>query len=379
MYQTLRELSQRCELHALILLDMWSQADDNRQLSNICASVEIRKRPNHATLATLDPHAVEEFASRDVAWLIDRMVYQHRIDVVQIEYTAMGQYIQPYRRIVTALFEHDIYFQSVARTAQYLDPLARWIARIEYLRALRYELKLLHRCNLVEVCTTQNRDYLLRFDPTLASRVHAGLRASIDTKSYAYPGGPRRPYSLLFIGSSSHVPNRIAVEWFVAQVFPHIVAACPQVTLSLVGFDALTNQHLAVHPGIDMPGPIGNVKQVLAEFAVFICPILSGSGVRVKLLEAFAAGIPVVSTTVGAEGLASADNPTCALADDPREFAQKVVELLNDSERGAALAARARAEVERNWDSAPVTARLESAYRAAAKNRAGALDPSPAL
>ena len=101
----------------------------------------------------------------------------------------------------------------------------------------------------------------------------------------------------------------------------------------------------------------------LGRYAIFVCPILSGSGVRVKLLEAFAAGIPVVSTRVGAEGLAVKDGEFCALADDPAEFAARVVALLRDPERAAAMAERAREEVEGQWDMAAITRRLVEGYR----------------
>ena len=112
-----------------------------------------------------------------------------------------------------------------------------------------------------------------------------------------------------------------------------------------------------------MLGFVEDVREPLARYAVFVCPILSGSGVRVKLLEAFAAGIPVVSTTVGAEGLAAKDGEFCALADDPAEFAERVLALFEDPERAAAMAARARAEVEANWDMAAITRRLVESYR----------------
>jgi glycosyltransferase involved in cell wall biosynthesis len=89
---------------------------------------------------------------------------------------------------------------------------------------------------------------------------------------------------------------------------------------------------------------------------------LSGSGVRVKLLEAFAAGIPVVSTTIGAEGLAEKDGEFCALADSAAGFAERVVKLLADTGAAAAMAARARAEVEEHWDMAAITRKLVAGY-----------------
>jgi O-antigen biosynthesis protein len=114
---------------------------------------------------------------------------------------------------------------------------------------------------------------------------------------------------------------------------------------------------------LDLVGFVEDVRDPLARYAVFVCPILSGSGVRVKLLEAFAAGMPVVSTRVGAEGLATRDGEFCALADDPALFADRLVELLGDPDAAAAMARRARAEVETNWDMATLTTRLESGYR----------------
>jgi GT2 family glycosyltransferase len=377
MLQTLRELSKWCEVHALVLLDEPSQAAANGELAQICASVELLVRPKNASLASIDPHAVEEFRSRDVQWAIDRLIFLHRIDVLQVEYTAMGQYIEKYARIVTALFEHDVYFQSILRTARFFESrTARFKAHFEYLRALRYELNLLARCDQVQVCTAQNRDYLLTFRPELAPRIHAGLRAAIDTGAYAFPGGPREPGSLLFIGSARHKPNLFAIEWFAAAVFPAIVAARPSVRLYLAGFDAAAHPVLAAHPQIEMLGYVDDVRPWLSRCSLFVCPILSGSGVRVKLLEAFASGIPVLSTRIGAEGLAAEDGRFCALADSPGEFAQKAIGLLN-ADPSMEMTSRARAEVEANWDSAVVTARLADSYRAlvAAKSNSG-LPPS---
>jgi glycosyltransferase involved in cell wall biosynthesis len=104
---------------------------------------------------------------------------------------------------------------------------------------------------------------------------------------------------------------------------------------------------------------------------VFVCPIRSGSGVRVKLLEAFASGIPVVSTRLGAEGLAREDGEFCALADDAMAFADRVVELLRDAERAGAIAARARLEVEANWDSAAITRKLVAKYGEIVRRKRG--------
>ena len=114
---------------------------------------------------------------------------------------------------------------------------------------------------------------------------------------------------------------------------------------------------------IELRGFVEDVREPLGRYAVFVCPILSGSGMRVKLLEAFAAGIPVVSTRLGAEGLAGKDGEICSLAADPLEFAQKIVELFDDGEKARELACRARERVVATRDMRVLTERLVESYR----------------
>jgi len=108
---------------------------------------------------------------------------------------------------------------------------------------------------------------------------------------------------------------------------------------------------------------VDDVREPLSRYSVFVCPILSGSGMRVKLLEAFAAGIPVVSTSIGAEGLTAKDGEICSLANDPAEFAGKILELFEHGEKARALAVRAREQVVKTRDMAVLTRNLVESYR----------------
>ncbi len=138
----------------------------------------------------------------------------------------------------------------------------------------------------------------------------------------------------------------------------------PRARLIVIGSDAPPRHSLPQAEAIELAGFVEDVQEPLARYSLFVCPILSGSGVRVKLLEAFAAGIPVISTRLGAEGLASEDGDICALADDPDSFAAHVVDLLSNPEKAAAIAARARAHVVAKRDMRTMTERLVECYRA---------------
>jgi glycosyltransferase involved in cell wall biosynthesis len=257
-----------------------------------------------------------------------------------------------------------VYFQSIVRGLGHMVGVAGEVkARIEYLRALRYELRALPHFDQVQVCTEQNRRYLLQFLPRLAPKLRPGLRAGISASNYQFRAQGREPLTMLFLGSFRHDPNRVAVDWFVREVLPLILARSPATRLVIAGSEpppAHTYADTAGH--LEMLGYVDDVRGPLAQYAVFVCPILSGSGVRVKLLEAFAAGIPVVSTTLGAEGLAQQDGEFCALADSPAGFAERVLQLFDDPAAAAAMAVRARAEVEAHWDMAAITRKLVEGY-----------------
>lgn len=379
MYYTLRELSRWCDVHAIVMLDYASQLAANEELREYCRTVEyyVRTADRNPHLGSITPHAVHEFHTPEVEWLIQRQTLLYGIDVIQLEYTSLGQYARPFQRIVCALFEHDVYFQSIGRALPFIrSPLDRIKAQFEYLRAIRYELNLLPLCDHIQVCTDENKAYLESFLPALAPRIDAGLRAGIDTARYPFPGGPRRPYSMLFLGSFRHTPNQVALEWFARYVLPLIVEKLPQARLIVAGSDPPARHAFADPSGaIELLGFVDDVQPLFSACAMFICPIRSGSGVRVKLLEAFASGIPVVSTRLGAEGLARVDGEFCALADEAEEFASRVVHLLENEESAAAMAERARGEVEANWDMRVITRRLagkyEDLHRAKAEARSG--------
>ncbi len=366
MYGTLRQLCRSCDVHAIVMLDYAHERAANEELLQYCKSVEfvVREYVRDPGLGSIRPFAVREFHTPEVEWLIERQILKHRIDVIQLEYTALGQYARRYDRLACALFEHDVYFQSVARALPFMrSPLDQAKACFEYLRAIRYELGLLPLCDHVQVCTLENKAYLDSFVPDLAPRIESGLRAGIDAGVYPYPGGPRAPFTMLFLGSFRHMPNQVALEWFTRSVLPLVLEQVPQAKLLVAGSDPPPRHHF---PGpdsaVEVLGFVEDIQPLFSSSALFICPIRSGSGVRVKLLEAFASGIPVVSTYLGAEGLARTDGEFCGLADDPAGFASRVVRMLQDPESAATMAARARSEVEANWDMAAITQRLTERY-----------------
>lgn len=376
MSQTVEQLGRLADLHLVVLIDDPAEANAHAPLAPVTKSLQFltRLEGQGAHPGSLVPFAVREFSNHELEWLLHRTIYNERIDVLQIEYTNMGQYGLNFTRLPVCLFEHDIYFQSIGRILPTMPLLKRLGGTVEYLRSLRYELRMLPRMDRIQTCTKENRDYLLSFLPDLAPRIDPHLRAGIDVAGYSFHPAGRLPRTMLFLGSFRHAPNAAALNWFLREVMPIVAAADPEARLTVIGSDPPPAHTLPTFEGrVEILGFVPDAQEALQRYAVFVCPILGGSGVRVKLLEAFASGIPAVSTRVGAEGLGDEDGDVCRLADSPGAFAQAVLDLFNDPASARQMADRARRLVEEQRDIARMTRELERTYRRvlAEKNPAG--------
>jgi glycosyltransferase involved in cell wall biosynthesis len=327
--------------------------------------MQVRNSRTRRSAATLLPHAVREFTSADFSWALHRTALQKKVDVMQLEYTQFAQYAGAYRFIPCFLFEHDVHFQSVQRLAKQQVTVARRILyTYEYLRALRYELKALGTVTRIQACSEENAATLMEFAPALRSKIDSNQRAGIQTGRFRFSPEGREPDTILFVGSFRHDPNVEALEWFVSDILPRVTAVNPRAQLVIVGSDPPpAMSFLKQHPNVRFTGYVEDIRDPLTAYSVFICPILSGSGIRVKLLEAFASGIPAVSTYLGAEGLTEQSGEICELAWNAQQFAEAVVHLLSDSEYAKSLAIRARRMIENERDAKVITRRLEQTYR----------------
>jgi len=374
MNQTVRRLAELCRLHLFCLLEQEGERTSNERIGEICTSAEfvVRWSGRGPGAGALAPHAVDHFWNPELEWRLHRTMFLRNIDVVQLDYTQLAIYGGEFRRIASFLFEHDVYFQSVGRSiGSAAGPGEKLRHAFEYLRALRFELRALDRFDAVQVCTSANRRYLESFTNSDAPPIEEGYRAGIDVGRYEFVEDGREPDTLLFVGNFRHPPNRAGLEFFLKEAFGRVRERRPTARLIVIGAQAPPGFAQTIEqPGVEYLGEVDDVTDAYRRYSVFLAPILSGSGVRVKLLEAFAVGIPAVATQLGAEGLSDEDGRICLLADTGEAFANAVVRLLEDEDAARELAKRARTEVGEKWDMGTITRRLEKRYREVLKAKA---------
>jgi len=195
---------------------------------------------------------------------------------------------------------------------------------------------------------------------------------------------PRNAPRAVFVGKMDYRPNADGVLWFVREVLPLVHAAVPEFKLDVVGSSPPPAvQRLARVPGVHVLGHVPDPRPWLRDAAIVVVPLRAGSGTRLKILEAWAAGRPVVSTTIGAEGLDAVHGRHLLMADDAPAFARAIRRLLADAGLRDRLAREGRRLVEERYGWPSVVRAIEEAHaevqsRRAHRTSTGNQSPAPA-
>ncbi|HET7118064.1 MAG TPA: glycosyltransferase family 4 protein [Hanamia sp.] len=160
------------------------------------------------------------------------------------------------------------------------------------------------------------------------------------------------PRFLIFCGSLWSVPNAEGLYWFCKKIWPLILNEFPGLKLLVVGIGTLPGKYSEAYntPSIEFSGVVEDVKPWYNKAAISVAPLLTGSGTRLKILEAMGMGVPVISTSIGAEGIEFTNGNQILIADAEKEFANTVIQLLNDKEKRISISKAARKLAEEKYD-----------------------------
>lgn len=237
----------------------------------------------------------------------------------------------------------------------------RWFSYGSAVWLGRYERKLLRRMQRVTAVTRDDARRIESLIPGLpVDVVENGVSCSEYAETAGMPGIPGD--KLLYIGLMSYGANIEAVSWFTSSILPLVRQQRPGAVLTVVSKDPPGNiLDLDDGESIRVTGFVEDLKPLYGESSIMVVPLLSGGGSRLKILEAFAAGTPVVSTAKGAEGLEVQDGLHLLIADEPGDFAAAVVRLCEDHALYHELRANARALVEEKYDWPVLARKMEAA------------------
>jgi glycosyltransferase involved in cell wall biosynthesis len=373
-FSLIREVAKRHRVSVLSLLEFPEEADLAHSLLEITPDVRWTvASPTHSwrTLADLStaiasrrPLATQGYWNSDFSALVTRTIGAWRPDIVEVEHS----FLAPYRRAIpgnratrTVLSFHN-FAERQYRSMRHmrLGPASRAGYFVKALLMQRWESReARHFDSCIAVSELDAAELRRRLPDQRVHVIDNGVDAS-RLQPLAEPGDSE---TILFVGTLRYAPNLDAVKFLRAQVWPYVRRACPRAKLVIVGqLPQDPDEFLRDSDGVDVMGAVDDLTPYYRRAAVVVAPLRAGGGTRLKVLEAMAVGRPVVSTTVGCEGLDVHDGAELLMADEPIAFAQHVVQLLGDPRRRAQLASRARALVERRYDWPIIGEKLLAAY-----------------
>lgn len=367
MYNLVKQLAAKHEVYLLSFVEDESEFGGEDHLRQMCRDVRLilrqeSWRPDNPIW--LRPQSsLNEFYSLDFERALAQMVDDYDIDIIQYEYTQMAQYIKDFPRAKNVLTEHDLtfitrhrYLKAQAWGMEKLRAFMRWSGMYVY------EPAACRRFDLVCTVSSKDKELLLQYEKGL--RVSDAAPTGTDTAYYKPEQRTNvEPLSILFVGFFKHLPNVEGILHFCREIYPIVKQSVPGVKLYIVGGNAPQEVNaLADDPSIVVTGFVPDLREYYAKTSVFVVPIYRGAGTRVKIYEAMASGIPIVSTVLGAEGIAVRDGEEILLADGDTEFAGHVVKLLKDTQRGEDIALKARELVVNNYEWANIAKHLAKEY-----------------
>jgi glycosyltransferase involved in cell wall biosynthesis len=333
--------------------------------------VDIAERTRSSSLAILglralvagDALSVALYRSEEVRQHIRRLTKLHRFDVAHLDTIGLAEYLPDVETIPAIMTHHGAESFMIRRRIRHeRNPLMKAFFAAEWLRLRAYERRM---CPAVAMNVAMSElDKSILLDDAPASKfcvVGNGVDVDVFT-----PTEPSSTPTIVFAGRLDQYSNRVGVLHFLNEAWPLIRKAYPSATMHLIGMNPPSElAELAARDAqVKLHGFVPDVRPYFRASSVAICPSRDGGGTRIKILDALAMGVPMVSTSIGAEGLELTPEKDLLIADSPEEFARQIGRVFDDPRLRKELSINGRQTVVDlySWD--VLAERLNAAYRA---------------
>ena len=339
--------------------------DDYRQKTGIeLIDVDLSVKPMNAflNLFTKKSYHVERFISKDFKDRLVAILEKEQFDVVQLEMLYMAPYVDDIRAHSKAMIvlrahnvEHKIW-ERIAKETR--SPFKRWYINHLAKTLKEYELNALETVDGIAAITRKDAAFFRKYSSKPVIDIPYGVYPEEFTPKYDIEGQPK----FYHIGSMNWMPNEEGIRWFIDEVLPKTVEKVPGFVYHLAGRNMPEWLTTMKDPHVEVIGEVPDAKEFVARHDVAIVPLLSGSGIRIKIIESMAMGKTVITTRVGAEGILYDEEVNIIIAENKAKMVEAIRSLNENPQTAVRIGQEARKLVEETYDNRKIIARLLMFY-----------------
>jgi sugar transferase (PEP-CTERM/EpsH1 system associated) len=368
IWNLMNQLSRRHEIYLLTFVKNEAENAAMSRLREVCKDVRTVRLPVYRSLLNCllaapnkEPFQVHYYRSAQMANAVQEEIARIKPDVIHTHLIRMADYTASQQSVPVVLDMTDAVSLYLARfrDAQ-RNPLAKWFLGMELKRMVRYE-SIIESFDRGLVCSDTDREFLLRRNPNLPLSV---LPNGVDLQVFSSNGPPvPDPARIIFTGNMSYFPNVDAAYYLVRDILPKIQKSVPAAKVYIVGQNPSSGVRSLAGRDVVVTGFVDDIRAEYLKSAVAVSPVRFGAGTLNKVLEPLALGVPVVTSSMGLEGLLLEAGSDLLVADDAENFAALVTRLLLNKDERMSMAARASAKVRARFSWEKIARGLEQIYQ----------------
>ena len=326
--------------------------------------VDLSVKPMNAflNLFTKKSYHVERFISDNFKARLIEVLDKEQFDIVQLEMLYMAPYVDVIRAHSKAMIvlrahnvEHKIW-ERIAKETQ--SPLKRWYINHLAKTLKEYELNALETVDGIAAITRKDAAFFRKYSSKPVIDIPFGVYPEEFTPKYEIEGKPK----FYHIGSMNWMPNEEGIRWFINEVLPKTVEKVYDFVYHLAGRNMPEWLTTMKDPHIDVVGEVPDAKAFVSNNDVAIVPLLSGSGIRIKIIESMAMGKTVITTRVGAEGILYDEDVNIIIAENKAKMVEAIRSINENPQIAVKIGQAARRLVEETYDNRKIIARLLMFY-----------------
>jgi len=386
VYQLIKNLARRHEI-ALAAYASPSSDTDWRldHLRSVCAEIHTvvpneREGTNSRLLQArsvlgMASYQVRKLRSDALKRVVNEMLHSGTFDLCQVESSQLLAGLGLQHTVPVILDEHNLEFELQRRVSQEeRSLLRRAFAGLEYCKVRREEMAVWRQIDGCALTSTRELAVLRAAVRDVPATV---VPNGVDVEYFSDAGVKPDRQNIVFTGMLGYRPNVDGVLWFTREILPRVLKQLPSVVFTVVGTGVPPEVRRLEGPNVLVTGTVPDVRPYLGRAGVVVVPLRMGSGTRLKVLEGLAMGRPMVSTSLGCEGIEVRSGEHLLVADKPGEFSAGVVDLLRDPTRADAMGQRGREMVRRQYAWDRITTRLENLHTQVLAQRVLSLSAEP--